>query len=245
MLRHAGGGGISVGNTPGVLTRNDRGSCVHAAAQRCSANRGGGCLHAVRELDDVVADAADRAGCAPQHDRHHRHGGASATRWRGAPRGFEMSVLYADAAPNGAAERDFGAARVDLDTLLERADFVTVHTPLLPETRHLIGAPQFARMKRTAIFINSARGPIVDQQALAEALRSGTIAGAGIDVYEVEPLPLDDPLLSAPNVVLLPHIASASVATSHEDGGACGTQPCGGPRRQTAAEPGRLGGASL
>jgi glyoxylate reductase len=204
--------GIPVGNTPGVLTETTADlafALLISAARRV-----------------VEAEAYTRSGkwttWSPMlltgRDIHHstigiigmgRIGYEMARRCRG----FEMTVLYSDANANAAAERDFGAQRVEMDELLERSDFVSVHTPLLPETRHLMGAAQFARMKRTAIFVNSARGPIVDQVALAEALKNGTIAGAGIDVYEVEPLPLDDALLSAPNAVLLPHIASASVAT--------------------------------
>jgi glyoxylate reductase len=127
--------------------------------------------------------------------------------------GFEMVILYTDVQRNAAAERDFGARYVDMDTLLTESDFVTVHTPLSPETRHLIGAAQLAKMKPTAIFINTSRGPVVDQKALYEALKYKHIAAAGLDVYEVEPLPLDDPLLTLDNAVLLPHIGSASVAT--------------------------------
>lgn len=128
-------------------------------------------------------------------------------------RGFDMHILYTDVQRNAAAEQNFGARYVDMDTLLAESDFVTVHTPLLPETRHLIGAAQFAKMKPTAVFINTSRGPVVDQKALYEALKNKQIAAAGLDVYEVEPLPLEDPLLTLDNAVLLPHIGSASVAT--------------------------------
>jgi lactate dehydrogenase-like 2-hydroxyacid dehydrogenase len=93
------------------------------------------------------------------------------------------------------------------------SDFISVHVPLLPETRHLIGTEQFRMMKPTAVFINAARGPIVDQAALAEALRTRTIYAAGIDVFEREPVSMDDPLLKLDNVVVAPHIASASIPT--------------------------------
>ena len=93
---------------------------------------------------------------------------------------------------------------IPLDELLERADYVSLHTPLTPETRHLMGAPQFARMKHTAYLINTARGGVVDQVALREALVDGEIAGAGLDVTDPEPLPADDPLLSAPNLLVVP-----------------------------------------
>lgn len=128
-------------------------------------------------------------------------------------RGFEMRLLYTGPKRSEAAERDFAARYVDLDTLLAESDFVSLHTPLTPATRHLIGAEQLARMKPTAILINTARGPVVDQAALAAALRERRIAAAGLDVFEIEPLPPDDPLLQLDNVVLLPHIGSASVAT--------------------------------
>ncbi len=127
--------------------------------------------------------------------------------------GFEMHLLYSGPTRNADAERDFKAWHVELDTLLAESDFISLHTPLKPETRHLIGAAQFARMKPTAILINTARGPVVDQAALYEALKAGRIAAAGLDVFEAEPLPMDDPLLQLDNVVLLPHIGSASIAT--------------------------------
>src|SRR2546421_8339153 len=128
-------------------------------------------------------------------------------------RGFDMRIIYKDAVRSERAEADFGAEQMGLNRLLAESDFVSVHTPLLPETRHMMGADQFARMKPGAIFINTSRGPVVDQKALYEALKEGRIAGAGLDVFETEPLPMDDPLLKLDNVVMLPHIASASVPT--------------------------------
>jgi phosphoglycerate dehydrogenase-like enzyme len=102
----------------------------------------------------------------------------------------------------------------NLGELLSRADIVSVHVPLTPGTRDMIGPAQFGKMKPTAILINVARGQIVDQGARVDALRSGQIAGAGLDVFAVEPLPLDDPLLSMDNVVLTPHVAAATYETS-------------------------------
>ena len=127
--------------------------------------------------------------------------------------GFQMEILYTGNRPNEAAEQDFGARRVALDELLSQSDFVSLHTPLKPETRHLIGAKELAMMKPTGILINTARGPVVDQAALVKALRNNQIAAAGLDVFEIEPLPLDDPLFTLPNVTLLPHIGSATMAT--------------------------------
>jgi len=124
--------------------------------------------------------------------------------------GFGMRVLYQDAAPADAAtERGLNATRADLATLLRESDFVSVHTPLLPETRHLIGADALKAMKKTAYLINASRGPVVDEATLVEALREGWIAGAGLDVFEEEPT-VHPGLLGLSNVVLSPHIASAS-----------------------------------
>jgi glyoxylate reductase len=111
--------------------------------------------------------------------------------------GFEMEVVMVDLGD-------------DLHAALERADFVSVHAPLTPETRHLIDADALARMKPTAIIVNTARGPIVDQDALAAALHEGRLGGAGLDVTDPEPLPPDHPLLEAPNLLVVPHIGSAT-----------------------------------
>jgi glyoxylate reductase len=111
--------------------------------------------------------------------------------------GFEMDVVMVDLGD-------------DLHSALERADFASLHTPLTPETRHLIDADALARMKPTAILVNTARGPIVDQAALADALREGRLAGAGLDVTDPEPLPPDDPLYGTPNLLIVPHIGSAT-----------------------------------
>lgn len=128
-------------------------------------------------------------------------------------RGFNMRILYHDAMRGDAAtEGELGAIFVDKTTLLRESDFVTLHTPLLPETRHLIDTVELKLMKRTAYLVNAARGPIVNEAALVQALREGWIAGAGLDVYENEPK-VHPELLGLSNVVLAPHIASASVET--------------------------------
>lgn len=204
--------GIKVGNTPGVLTETTADlafALLMAAARRL-----------------VEGDRAVRAGqwrtwsplyMAGQDVHHATLGivGMGRIGYEMARRasGFQMTILYTDQRPNPAAEKDFGARRVELDDLLRQSDFVSLHTPLLPETTKLIGARELALMKPTAILINTSRGPVVDQRALYEALRDGVIAGAGLDVFEVEPVPLDEPLLQLENVVVLPHIGSASVAT--------------------------------
>jgi len=128
-------------------------------------------------------------------------------------KGFSMTILYHDARRNEDAERELAATFVpSLDDLLARSDFVSLHVPLVPETRHLIDAVRLRRMKRTAILINTSRGPVVDEMALAQALAEGVIAGAGLDVYEHEPA-VEPTLLERENAVLLPHIASASERT--------------------------------
>jgi glyoxylate reductase len=127
--------------------------------------------------------------------------------------GFGMRVLYQDAVPaDPGTERELNATRVDLATLLRESDFVTLHTPLIAETRHLINADSLRTMKKTAYLINAARGPVVDEAALVQALTEGRIAGAGLDVFEEEPT-VHPGLIGLPNVVLAPHIASASHET--------------------------------
>lgn len=128
-------------------------------------------------------------------------------------RGFEMKTVYYDVVRREDLERDLGIEFASLEDVLRRADFVSVHTPLTSQTRHLISAPQLRLMKKTAILVNTARGPIVDPDALYQALASGGIAGAGLDVFEVEPISADHPLLTLDNIIVAPHIASASVET--------------------------------
>ena len=206
--------GIVVGNTPGVLTETTADftfALLLAAARRV-----------------VEADAYTRRGYwktwGPMvllgHDIHHatlgivgcgRIGMEVAKR----AKGFDMQVLYYDHVRRTLEEeKKLGLEFVSsLRELLSRADFVTLHISLTEETRHLISTAEFAAMKPTAILINAARGPIVDQKALYQALKSRQIFAAALDVTEVEPIPLDDPLLTLDNVIIAPHIASASVVT--------------------------------
>ncbi|MEX3823454.1 2-hydroxyacid dehydrogenase, partial [Paraburkholderia sp. BR14262] len=141
-----------------------------------------------------------------------RIGGAVARR---AALGFNMKVLYTNRSPNEAAERNYGARRVELDELLASADFVCLQVPLTDATRHLIGAEQLKKMKKSAILINASRGATVDEKALIAALEARTIHGAGLDVFEREPIDPASPLLRMPNVVALPHIGSATHETRH------------------------------
>jgi glyoxylate reductase len=190
--------GIAVGNTPDVLT--------DATADLAFALL----LSAARKLPQAAASipAGDWVTWEPDtHLGYDVHGATlgvigggrigEAVARRAA--GFEMEVLV--------HSRSSG---VSLDELLERSDFVSLHCPLTPETRHLIDAIALAKMKPTAILVNTARGPIVDQAALATALHDGTIAGAALDVTDPEPLPADDPLLRAPNLIVVPHVGSAT-----------------------------------
>jgi glyoxylate reductase len=204
--------GIIVGNTPGVLTDT---TADFAFALMMSAAR------RVAEGDRIV-----RAGkwktwgpmilLGPDiHDATlgivglGRIGSAIARR----AKGFRMNLIYSDVIRNKQAEDEFGIRFVDMDTLLAQSDFITLHTNLSPETYHMIGPKQFEKMKKTAILVNTSRGPIVDNMALYEALKSGKIAYAALDVTEPEPLPANHPLLTLENVIVAPHIASASVAT--------------------------------
>jgi glyoxylate reductase len=127
--------------------------------------------------------------------------------------GFSMQVSYYDAlrAPLE-VEQELGVSYVPFDQLLSESDFITLHVPLMPATHHLMNAASLGKMKSSAIVVNTSRGPVVEEQALVAALRDGTIAGAGLDVYEHEPK-ISAALLELENVVLLPHIGSASIAT--------------------------------
>ncbi|SUX37164.1 Glyoxylate/hydroxypyruvate reductase B [Cedecea davisae] len=129
--------------------------------------------------------------------------------------GFSMPILYNARRHHKEAEERFNARYCDLDTLLAESDFVCILLPLSDETRHLIGAEQIAKMKSSAVLINVGRGPVVDEKALIQALQEGKIHAAGLDVFEQEPLAVDSPLLSLPNVVALPHIGSATHETRY------------------------------
>jgi glyoxylate reductase len=127
-------------------------------------------------------------------------------------KGFNMNVLYVDERQNTILERELGAKKVSFDDLIKRSDYISVHVPLVPSTRHLIGEKELRMMKKNAILINTSRGPVIDEKALAKALKEKRIFGAGLDVYEQEPM-MEKELLELDNVVLQPHSASATTET--------------------------------
>jgi glyoxylate/hydroxypyruvate/2-ketogluconate reductase len=127
--------------------------------------------------------------------------------------GFDMKIQYSNRSRKLDAEQDLNATYMEMEELLKTSDFVCVMTPLTAETERLIGAKEFAMMKKSAIFINGSRGKVIDEAALVDALNNGTIRAAGLDVFEVEPLPGDSPLCKLDNAVLFPHIGSATAET--------------------------------
>lgn len=131
-------------------------------------------------------------------------------------KGFNMKVLYYDVIRMRRVEEELGVEYTSLERLLRESDYISIHVPLTPETKGLIGERELRLMKRTAILINTSRGLVVDQRALFKALKEGWIAGAGLDVFEKEPIEPDDPLLKLENVVVTPHIGSASHETRNK-----------------------------
>ena len=130
--------------------------------------------------------------------------------------GFNMKIMYYDVNRREDLEKQLPMQHVDMDTLLAQSDFVTLHTTLNESTRHLINDAALSKMKSNAVLVNAARGPVVDPKALYRALKDKKIFAAGLDVTEPEPIPMDDPLLTLDNCVIVPHIASASYATRRE-----------------------------
>ncbi len=128
-------------------------------------------------------------------------------------KGFDARVLYSGPTRKIEIENELGIGYVEFDRLLAESDFITIHATLTPKTYHLVGKEQLGKMKRTCVLVNTARGPLVDNMALYEALRDGKIAFAALDVTDPEPLPANHPLLTLNNVIVTPHIASATVAT--------------------------------
>src|SRR5262245_46738700 len=205
--------GVAVGNTPGVLTdaTADMAFCLLIAAARRIVEGHQYSLSGKWQTWEPLGHLGqDLAGRTVGIVGMGRIGYAMAKRCHG---GWDMQVLYHDVYRSEKAEKELGARQVDLDTLLRESDFVSLHTDLNEKTRGLIGAAQLRTMKRTAVLINTALGPLVDEKALAEALKAGTIFAAGLDVTDPEPPRLDNPLLKLPNAVIAPHIASATVQT--------------------------------
>jgi glyoxylate reductase len=128
-------------------------------------------------------------------------------------KGFDMKLIYYDVIRNMKAEKELGIEYLPFEEMLEQCDFLAVHVPLLPETNKSLGEKQFAMMKKTAFVINNARGSIIDEPALIDALQRKLIAGAGLDVFLHEPIEMSNPLLKMSNVVILPHISSGSIET--------------------------------
>ena len=204
--------GVAVGNTPGVLTdaTADMAFCLLIGAARRLVEGDtysrSGQWKTWEPLGHLGQDLVRRTlGVVGMG----RIGQALARRCKG----WDMRILYHDVYKSAQAEQELGATQVDLDTLLRESDFISVHTDLNEQTRGMFNEQAFKKMKRTAVFVNTARGPIVDQPALCAALRSGTIFAAGLDVTDPEPPTADDPLLRLPNVIVAPHIASATVGT--------------------------------
>lgn len=205
--------GIPVGNTPGVLTDTTADfawTLLMAAARRVV--EGADYVRAGRwkTWGPMLLLGPDVHGATLGIVGLGRIGQAVARR----AAGFGMTILYNNPQPlPDEVTAPLGATWVELDELLARSDFVSLHVNLTDETRHLINADRLARMKPTAIVVNTARGPVVDPHALADALRDGVIGGAALDVTDPEPIPPDDPLVGLPNCIVVPHIASASRAT--------------------------------
>jgi len=205
--------GIYVTNTPGVLTETTADfawALLMAVARR------------VAEADKYVRNGQWKVSWHPNmligRDVYGatiglvgagRIGSAVASR----AKGFNMKILFYDVVPRPELEKELNAKPVDLETLLRESDFVSVHVPLLKETYHLMNKERLKLMKKTAYLINNSRGPVVDEKALYKALKEGWIAGAALDVFEQEPTPADNPLLTLENVVAAPHISSASHET--------------------------------
>ncbi len=208
--------GVTITNTPGVLTET---VAEHAFTLMLAV------AHRVTEAD-AFTRAGKYGGWAPLlllgTDLSHKTLGilglgriGSRVVHHGA-RGFDMKVIYYDVSRNEQFEKEYGAEfRSNPEDILKEADFISIHVPLLPSTKHLINKERLGMMKKTAILVNTSRGPVIDEEALVEALKSGTIRGAGLDVFENEPS-LAPGLSALANVVLTPHIASATDETRSE-----------------------------
>ena len=205
--------GVAVGNTPGVLTETTADlawALLMAAARRLPEGDRYVRAGQWRTWGPLLLLGPDVHGATIGIVGFGRIGQAVARR----ARGFGMDILYHDVAQlPDEVTGPLGATYVPLDELLARSDFVSLHVNLTADTRHLINATTLAAMKSTAVLVNTSRGPVVDQRALADALRGGVIWAAGLDVTDPEPIPMDDPLVGLDNCLIVPHIASATRAT--------------------------------
>jgi len=210
-LKECAARGIAVGNTPGVLTETTAELAVSlllAAARRIPEG-----INAVKNGEwkhwrptwlcgtDIFGSTVGIVGMG-------RIGLATAKRLKA----FGCEIIYSGTTPKPEADQ-LGAKFVDFDTLLKSSDFISVHCPLTPKTKNLFNDETFSKMKPSAIFVNTSRGPVVDQEALYKALKEGKIRAAGLDVTTPEPLPPSNPLLSLQNCVIVPHIGSATSKT--------------------------------
>ena len=207
---------IALMHTPGVLTETTADTIFTLVL--CAARR-------ITELADKVKNGEWQGSIGPDWYGSNVHGktigilGMGRIGYAVAKRahfGFDMNVIYYNRSAKPEAEQQLNARRCSLDEVLAEADFVCNVLPLMPETRHIINRESLAKMKPSAFFINGGRGASVDEAALVDALKSGVIKGAGLDVFETEPLPVSSELLSLPNVVALPHIGSATHETRYE-----------------------------
>ena len=204
--------GIPIGNTPGVLTDTTADfawALLMAAARRVVEGDKFTRAGEWKTWGPIDFLGPDVTGATLGIVGFGRIGQGLAKR----AQGFDMRILYFDRQRNPEAEQKYGAQFVELETLLRESEFVSLHTVLSPETYHLMDDVRLGQMKRSGILINTSRGPVVDPAALYRALSSGTIAYAALDVTEPEPIKLDDPLLSLDNIIIAPHIASASYQT--------------------------------
>ncbi len=205
--------GVCVGNTPGVLTDATADmafALLITAARRIPDSRDYALAGKWKTWEPLGFIGQDLVGRTVGVVGMGRIGTAFARRCHG---GWGMRILYYDLHANAQAEKELGAVKVDLPTLLAESDFVSVHANLDDTTRAMFNRAAFQQMKRTAVFINTARGPLVVEQDLVEALQTGLIFAAGLDVTDPEPPAVDNPLLRAPNCVVAPHIASATVSS--------------------------------
>lgn len=204
--------GLPIGNTPGVLTDTTADfafTLLMAAARRVVEGADYARAGKWKTWGPKLLMGQDVHGATIGIVGFGRIGQGMAKR----AKGFDMRVLYYDVFRREDLESSMGVSFADMDTLLAQSDFITIHTDLNDQTRHMFNSDAFSKMKTNAILVNTARGPIVDPEALSSALMNGKIRAAALDVTEPEPIPADSPLLSLPNCLIVPHIASASVTT--------------------------------